>query len=115
VVEKLDDLLGSHDSRPQYSEWGQNSYDKGTHSFRFSAHLRSEHRNKYFYKKICTTLNSSHLSGIVIVEIYDDVTKEGVMSIGCEDGSVEPSDWEPKPGDNPKMPGFNDDVSDESG
>jgi hypothetical protein len=74
-------------------------YSKKTHKFRFAVHLSPENRNGDIEKQLCLITLDNHLSGKVIIEIYDRKGSRPPSSIECQYGEVLPSDWEPKPGD----------------
>lgn len=108
TVRDLDESFSGFNMSDNPKEWADSSYDKKTRRFRFAAYLLAGHRNDGSYKKICSVLEAHKLSGKVIVELYDAPSRNALSSIACENGAVEPSDWKPKPGDYPELPGFDD-------
>jgi len=77
------------------------AYSKNTHKLRFTAHLSPGNRNEEFEIQLCLIAMESHLSGSVIVEIYDPKNAAPPSSIECRYGQVLPSDWKPVPSDHP--------------
>lgn len=77
------------------------AYSKDTHGFRFAAHLSPQNRNASIEKQLCLIALEYHLSGRVIVEIYDRKDSVPPSSIECRYGRVLQSDWRPKPSDYP--------------
>lgn len=77
------------------------AYSKETHKFRLSAHLSPENRNADIEGQLCYIAMDYHLSGRVIVEIYDRKDSVSPSSIECRYGQVLPSDWKPRPSDYP--------------
>lgn len=78
------------------------AYDKTTRKFRFAAYLSPENRENHSENVLCLFAMESHLSGHVIVEIYNRKDSAPLPSIECRYGYKSPSDWIPKPGDYPK-------------
>lgn len=77
------------------------AYSKDTHRFRFAAYLSPENRNASIERQLCSIALDYHLSGKVIVEIYDSKDSVPLSSIECRYGQVLQSDWKPKPSDYP--------------
>lgn len=77
------------------------AYSKETHKFRLTAHLSPENHNASIERQLCFIALDYHLSGKVIVEIYDRKELVPPSSIECRYGQVLPSDWKPKPSDYP--------------
>lgn len=77
------------------------AYSKRTHKFRFAAHLSPENRNTDIEKQLCLIALDNHLSGKVIIEIYDRKSSVPPSSIECQYGEILPSDWKPAPTDYP--------------
>ena len=78
------------------------SYSKQTHKFRLLARLSPENRNASIEGQLCQIALEYHLSGRVIIEIYDRKTDAPLSSIECRYGEVLPSDWKPVPSDYPE-------------
>lgn len=77
------------------------AYSKDTHRFRFAAHLSPENRNASIERQLCFIALDYHLSGRVIIEIYDRKDSVPSSSIECRYGEIKQSDWKPKPSDYP--------------
>ena len=77
------------------------SYSKQTRKFRLLARLSPENRNASIEGQLCQIALEYHLSGRVIIEIYDRKTDAPLSSIECRYGEVMPSDWKPTPSDYP--------------
>ncbi|HEY1773222.1 MAG TPA: hypothetical protein VGH91_08525 [Gammaproteobacteria bacterium] len=77
------------------------SYSKQTRKFRLVARLSPENRNESIERQLCGIALEYHLSGRVIIEIYDRKTSAPLSSIECRYGEVLPSDWKPVPSDYP--------------
>lgn len=77
------------------------AYSKDAHRFRFAAHLSPANRNPSIERQLCSIALEYHLSGKVIIEIYDRKDSAPPSSIECRYGQVLPSDWKPTPSDYP--------------
>lgn len=77
------------------------AYSKDTNKFRFAAHLSPANYNASIETQLCSIALEYHLSGKVIVEIYDRNDSAPPSSIECRYGQVLPSDWKPTPSDYP--------------
>jgi hypothetical protein len=78
------------------------AYDKATRKFRFAAYLSPENRENHPENVLCLFAMENHLSGHVIVEMYNRKDSTPLPSIECRYGYKFPSSWSPKPGDYPK-------------
>ncbi|HEY3645375.1 MAG TPA: hypothetical protein VGM16_08565 [Gammaproteobacteria bacterium] len=78
------------------------SYSRQTRKFRLVARLSPENRNENIERQFCRIALEYHLSGRVIIEIYDRKTSAPISSIECRYGEVLPSDWKPVPSDYPE-------------
>ncbi|HEY3859406.1 MAG TPA: hypothetical protein VGM47_07330 [Gammaproteobacteria bacterium] len=74
-------------------------YDNTTHKFRIALFLSAANQNQSIYSQICYLAVEYHLSGRLIVEIYNRADSAPLSSIECKYGQIYPSDWKPKPGD----------------
>jgi hypothetical protein len=77
------------------------AYSKQSHKFTLSAHLSPENRNAHIEEMLCGITLLHHLSGKVIMEIYDQKNSVPPSSVECRYGEMLPSDWKPKPTDYP--------------
>lgn len=76
-------------------------YSKESHKFRLAAHLSPENRNESIERQLCLIALDYHLSGKVIMEVYDKKDSVPPSSIECRYGEVQPSKWKPQPSDYP--------------
>lgn len=76
-------------------------YSKQIHRFGLVARLSPENRNASIEGQLCGIELDYHLSGRVIIEIYDRKTSTPLSSIECRYGEALPSDWKPVLGDYP--------------
>jgi hypothetical protein len=77
------------------------AYDKNTRKFRFSAYLSPENRANDTEAVLCHIALENHLSGRVIIEIYNQKDSAPLPSIECRYGQKVRSDWVAKPSDYP--------------
>lgn len=82
------------------------AYDNAARRYRFAVYTKPEQRDQDTYEGLCGAAVRHYLSSPVILEIYDKKTQAPLLSIECKYGRPVPSDWKPKPGDVPKLPGF---------